>query len=362
MSITALQRRFSSVLRPAASAYGMAMRLRALRYGSRLLPRPYRAACPVVSVGNISWGGTGKTPVVDYLLGKTAESGLRTVVLTRGYKAAPPELPFPVHRDDDPASVGDEPLLLARRHPNVLVLVDPKRSRAAAWAEKNAKPQLFLLDDGMQHLAVERDLNLVLLTPGDLLDGWNKVIPAGKWREDKSALSRADAFCMKVDAAILPGIIPVAEKRLAAYDRPLFFFDLLPTGLTRLIPYGRGLPETAPDLGGSPYTLVCGTGNPDHVRKTASSLLGREPADSIIVQDHHHYAEADVTSARQKGYPVVCTAKDAVKLAPFLPIFNDTPVWILDVRAVFSHCLFTRLSFDAWWAENLQRLLSLRFT
>lgn len=361
MSITALQRRLSSVLRPAAAVYGAAMRLRALRYGARFLPRPYRAACPVVSVGNISWGGTGKTPVVDYLLGKTAESGLRTVVLTRGYKAAPPELPFPVHRDDDPSSAGDEPLLLARRHPDVLVLVDPKRSRAAAWAEKNANPQLFLLDDGMQHLAVERDLDLVLLTPNDLLDSWNKVIPAGAWREDKSALSRADAFCMKVDAAILPGIIPVAEKRLAKYKRPLFFFDLLPTGLTRLIAYGRELPETVPDIGDSPYILVCGTGNPEHVRKTAVSLLGREPADSIIVQDHHHYSDADAGSARQKGYPVVCTAKDAVKLAPLLPFFNGIPVWVLDVRAVFSHSLFTSLSFDAWWDENLQRLRSLKF-
>ena len=361
MSITALQRRLAPMLRPAAAAYGAAMRLRAARYASRCLSRPYRAACPVISVGNISWGGTGKTPVVDYLLGKTAEENLRTVVLTRGYKASPPELPFPVHRDDDPAAAGDEPLLLARRHPGTLVLVDPKRARSAAWAEKNAAPRLFLLDDGMQHLAIERDLDIVLLKPDDLLEGWNRVIPAGSWREDKTALSRAAVFCMKAGRTLLPGIVPVAEQRLAGYGRPLFFFDLLPTSLTRLVPYGRALPETTRDLGGNPYALVCGTGNPEHVRQTATALLGREPADSFIVQDHHHYTETDANAVRQKGLPVVCTAKDAVKLAPLLPFFNDIPIWVLDVRAVFHHGLFTGQTFDAWWDDNLRRLLALKY-
>ena len=358
MSITHIQRRFSSMLRPAAAIYGAAMRLRACGYRSRTLATPYRAACPVISIGNICWGGTGKTPVVEYLLTKTAESGLRTVVLSRGYKASPPQLPFPVRPDSPPEASGDEPLLLAQKHPAALVLVDPKRARAAAWAEENAAPELFLLDDGMQHLAIERDLDIVLLTPSDLLDDWNLVIPAGTWREDKTALARAHAFCMKADAAVIAGIVPAAKKRLAAYGCPLFFFDLHPTGLTRLTPHGEAAPETAPDLGGSPYILICGTGNPTHVQQTAKKLLGREPADCLVMQDHHHYTEADAEAVRHKGLPVVCTAKDAVKLAPLLPIFGSLPVWILDVRAVFSNNLFTDCTFDAWWDENLLRLRS----
>ena len=362
MSILSLQRRLAPLLRPAAAAYGAAMKLRAARYASPLLARPYRAACPVISVGNISWGGTGKTPVVDYLLGKTEEANLRTVVLTRGYKAAPPELPFPVSVKDDPQTAGDEPLLLARRHPHALVLVDPKRSRAAAWAEKNAAPQLFLLDDGMQHLAIERDLNLVLLKPDDLLDGWDSVIPAGTWREGKSALARADAFCMKLDAALLPSILPVAEKRLKTFRRPLFFFDLFPTGLIRLVPSDRAVPETIPNLGGAAYTLLCGTGNPEHVRRTAQTLLGAAPEASIIVQDHHQYTEEDAIRARASGNPIVCTAKDAVKLTRLLPVFGEVPVWILDARAVFGKTLFTENTFDAWWEENCRRLLATKFT
>lgn len=357
MDIITLQRRLAPLLGPAGAAYGAAMRLRASRYASRAAAQ-YQAACPVVSVGNIAWGGTGKTPVVEYLLGKTA--GLRTVVLTRGYKASPPELPFPVRPDGDPAQTGDEPLFLARRHPETLILVDPRRARAAAWAERHANPQLFLLDDGMQHLAMRRDLDIVLLRPDDLLGDWDRVIPAGTWREGKSALSRAHAFCMKADQETVANIIPVAEKRLASFGRPLFFFDLRPTGLIRLVPHRQTQAETAPDLGGSAYTLVCGTGNPDHVRKTAAKLLKQASEHEFIVADHHGYTEMDAQAIKAKKLPVVCTAKDAVKLARFLPAFGDIPVWVLDARATFAGTLFANVPFDIWWEENVQHLLTLQ--
>lgn len=353
MDISALQRRLAPLLRPAAAVYGTAMRIRAGRYGEDSACS-YRAACPVVSVGNISWGGTGKTPVVDYLLRKTQEAGIRTVVLTRGYKANPPEFPFPVTPDADPALAGDEPLLLARRHPEALVLVDPKRSRAASWAEANADPDLFLLDDGMQHLALARDLDIVLLKPHDLLTGWNRVIPAGEWREDKTALARADAFCLKADDNKQAALVMAAQTRLGALQRPFFFFDLVPENLTRLVAEGEA--ETVPDLGGEAYTLLCGTGNPAHVQRTVSDLLGKKPAHSRILPDHHRYTEADILAVRKNGLPVVCTAKDAVKLAPLLPAFSGLPVWILHVQAAFSRTLFSDLPFDRWWDAQMERL------
>ncbi|MDL2209934.1 tetraacyldisaccharide 4'-kinase [Desulfovibrio sp. OttesenSCG-928-O18] len=359
MNLPSLQRHLRPVLRPFGAAYAGVMRLRALRYGTGT--RSFRAACPVVSVGNISWGGTGKTPIVDYLLDKAAEDGVRAVVLTRGYKAAPQELPFPVGREDDPAVAGDEPLLLARRHPEALVLVDPKRSRAAAWAERHAAPQLFLLDDGMQHMAMERDLDIVLLKPEDLLDEWDRVIPSGTWREGKSALARAHAFCMKADPAVFSGIIPVAEKRLAAFGRPLFRFSLQPIGLSRLEPFGDAPSETVSGLKEADYTLLCGTGNPTQVRETAHGFLGRAAAAEIIRPDHHPYMEADALHALRLGHPVVCTAKDAVKLAALLPYFGDLPVWVLEVRAVFGEALFTDRPFDAWWREQWRALAALRF-
>lgn len=355
MNISALQRKLALLLRPAAVVYGAAMRVRASRYAAG---RAYRASCPVISIGNISWGGTGKTPVTDYLLGKTTEAGLRPAVLTRGYKAKPPALPFLVGRDDDPEHAGDEPLLLAARHPEALVIVDPKRARAAAWAEAGASPDLFILDDGMQHLAVARDLDIVLLKPEDLLDGWNKVIPAGTWREDANALRRAHAFCMKASAPVFSGVVPVAEKRLAAFDRPLFSFDLVPSGLVRLAPPGDAPSETATSLNGDAYTLLLGTGNPAHVRDTAIAFLSKKPAFEHVFPDHHTFVEADAKRAAKQGRPIVCTAKDAVKLVSLLPFFGDVPVWILEARVEFGPLLFTPLSFDAWWTEQWRRLSS----
>lgn len=361
MEIDKLQRRLAPVLRPASAVYAGIMRLREIRYTGKFLSRPYRAACPVVSVGNICWGGTGKTPVVDYLLDRTAKRRLRTVVLTRGYKAAPPELPFPVSNKDEPHQAGDEPLMLARRHPDTLVLVDPKRSRAAAWAEKNAAPHLFFLDDGMQHLAIERDLDLVLLRPDDMLENWNRVIPAGTWREGKKALGRANAFLMKADDQTLSSLLPVIEKRLKPFHRPFFSFDLKPVGLAKLAPFGKTMPETVPNLNGAAYTFLCGTGNPAQVRQTAESLLGRPPTTEMLFPDHYAYTKEDAQKAASHGSPVICTAKDAVKLTPLLPFFSDVPVWVLDVRAVFGPSLFTAVTFSEWWEEKLDYLLALKF-
>ena len=357
MNVQTLQRRLAPVLRPAAALYGMAMRIRASRYaGGNAAAHRYRANCPVISVGNISWGGTGKTPLVDYLLATTREMSLNTIVLTRGYKAAPPSFPYIVTPGDTPAVAGDEPLLLAHGHPEATVIVDAKRSRAAAWAERERAPDLFILDDGMQHLAMQRDLDIVLLKPEDLLDGWNKVMPSGTWRESFSALGRAHAFCIKADEAVFSGIAPVAANRLAAFERPLFSFDLQATHLTRLQANRDDTPETTQNLNGVPYTLLLGTGNPAQVHTTATKFLGIPPAYEHILPDHHHYTEADVKKAASHGCPIICTAKDAVKLTQLLPSFGNVPVWILTVHVAFGPTLFTSASFATWWQGQWRAL------
>ena len=358
MDIGKLQRRFAGVLTPASKAYAALMRARALCHTVRGPSQPYRSAIPVVSVGNIAWGGTGKTPVVDYLLTATGQAGLRTAVLTRGYKASPPQLPFPVCPDERDASLaGDEPLLLAQRHPEATVIVDPKRSRAAAWAENNLRPDLLLLDDGMQHLGVARDLDIVLLRPEDLLDQWNRVIPAGSWREGASALQRAHAFCLKADPALFAALSPVAEQRLASFGCPLFSFYLEPSGLERLVPSGA-TQERATGLTGVPYTLVCGTANPDQVTATASAFLGYSPAETFAFPDHYPYTAGDVRAFCASERPVVCTGKDAVKLAALLPEAKEVPLWVLTVAPCFGPALFTDKPFDVWWQNSLHTLLA----
>ena len=130
--------------------------------------KDFTPAYPCVAVGNIAWGGSGKTPLVDWLLSRTAKQGLEAVVLTRGYGAHPPVLPFPVSPASTAEEAGDEPLMLRLRHPAAAILVDPVRARAARLAEQTLNPDLLVLDDGFQHLAVRRHLNLVLLRPEDL--------------------------------------------------------------------------------------------------------------------------------------------------------------------------------------------------
>jgi tetraacyldisaccharide 4'-kinase len=164
------------LLSPPAALYAAVMSLRAAAYARGVLPS-WRPPRPCVSVGNIRWGGTGKTPVCSWLLDWAAQSNKQCVLLTRGYRAHPPNLPFLVEPDTSPDEAGDEPLLLARANPAAKIVVDPKRARAGKWAWDAWQPDLFVLDDGLQHMAVARDVNLALLTPQDLDTDWNKVIP-----------------------------------------------------------------------------------------------------------------------------------------------------------------------------------------
>jgi tetraacyldisaccharide 4'-kinase len=170
---------------------------------------------------------------------------------------------------------------------------------------------------------------------------------------------------MKAEPNVFTGLAPAAEKRLAAFGRPLFSFALRPKGLRPLVNLNKpGRPDNSdktpppmpPELDGKAYTLLCGTGNPDQVRETAASFLGRAPERAIILPDHHRYTRADVERAVQSGDPVLCTAKDAVKLAALLPAFGKTPVWVLEVAVAFGPALFANLDFDAWWREEWQRL------
>lgn len=192
MSSLPVQRALYPLLYPFSKIYSFAMSYRRKQYEAGAKEQ-FSPKAPCVSVGNISWG-SGKTPVVSWLLEWAEHNHYSPVVLTRGYKAAPPRTPYLVTPESTAKQAGDEPVMLATAHRKAHIVVDPIRKRSGAWAEKKFRPELMVLDDGFQHLAVNRDLNLVLLKPEDLTKEWDRVIPAGSWREDQSALSRAHAF------------------------------------------------------------------------------------------------------------------------------------------------------------------------
>lgn len=349
MNLPDIQRRFPSLLMPLGRAYAACMAARRAAWESEILP-VFRPSRPVVAVGNIAWGGTGKTPLVDWLLQWAGARGLNPAVLTRGYGARPPQVPFLVGYSHTAEQAGDEPLMLARRNPHAAILVDPLRRRAGRWAERELHPHFYLLDDGMQHLAVRRDLDIVVLRPEDVLDQWNRVIPAGSWREGASALSRAGAFCIKASPAVFSALAPVLEERLAPYGVPVFSFTLRPRHLVRVSP--ERSTETMPDFGGKPYILVSGVGGPGQVCETATNFFGYTPIKHRVFPDHHPYSLEDARSLAQEDAPLVCTPKDAVKLERYAGL----DLWTFALETVFGPSLRSEVAFPEWWEATWARL------
>ncbi|WP_338668116.1 tetraacyldisaccharide 4'-kinase [Pseudodesulfovibrio methanolicus] len=344
-TVTHVQRALYPLLRPFSWVYGGVMRVRAGLYRRGLLPS-WEAPALTVSVGNIGWGGSGKTPVADWLLGWAESRSIPVVLLTRGYRAKPKHLPYEVKPGALAEEAGDEPLMLARAHENALVLVDPDRARAGRLAVQKARPELIILDDGFQHMAVQRHVNLVLLRPEDLREGWNRVIPAGSWREPEAALGRADAFLIKVGPKGFALLKPRILERLSRFGKPVFSFRLAPTGLRSVV---GG--ETVRDFEGAPYLLATGVGDPAQVRATAEAYLGYPPKKHKVFRDHHTYSKQDVLdlaeeAARLGCAAVLCTPKDAVKLgAMCTEVF-----WQFDLSLEFGpSTLGEKAKFTTWW-------------
>ena len=340
MTLLALQSLLRPLLFPASLLYAGFMRLRRRLWELHVL-KSFTPSRPCIAVGNIALGGSGKTPVVDWLLAHAIQQGLSPAVLSRGYGAKPPHLPLNVSLSHSAAEAGDEPLMLLSRHPQARVIVDPKRTRAARFAEGNLHPDLFLLDDGFQHLAAGRHLNLVLLRPEDLGKDWNSVLPAGFWREGKSALHSADAFLIKAEPEGFAALLPDICARLAPFKKPVFGFCLRPEPLRSL----SSAPQEACPAPGDPYVLVSGVGNPQQVRATASAFMKGLPKLHSVFPDHHAYSQEDAGRIAASGLPVLCTSKDAVKLRGL----GIPSLWELSVATVFCSSLWCGLPFPQWW-------------
>lgn len=349
-----MPRALSLFLRPLGCVYAAAMALRRLCWESGLLRR-MRLDVPVISVGNISMGGTGKTPVADWIMGWMGRRGINVAVLTRGYGGKPPEFPYLVQKHHMPEATGDEPLLLARSHPGARVLVDHKRRRAASWARSHVDASIFLMDDGFQHIQLARDLDIVLLRPDDLAGQWGAVLPSGRWREGTSALKRASVFGIKMEPVAFERLRGLIVKRLGRFQKPIFSFTYQPVGLLSVDPLGvEAAPQHIPGLGGGEYVFLTGVANPEHARATASSLLGA-PRAHLTFSDHHPFSVADIerTATRYPGLPIVCTMKDAVKISRALATARKRPpTWALSIKLNFGPCIGMD-SFESWWEAAL---------
>ncbi len=302
--------------------------------------------------------------MTDWLLSWADRRGIRAAVLTRGYGASPSHLPLRVEKDTPASECGDEPLMLARRHPRASVVVDPERGRAGRMLAENSPPDIFFLDDGFQHVRAGRDLDLVLLDqddvrfvplPGRPPSNWNRVIPAGTWREPVDALSSAAAFLIKAEPKVWPFLMPDLERRLKGFPRPVFAFRMAPEGLRPV-----GLPSDYSPLPASivsgPYAFVSGIGDPAQAISTVTNFMGRAPEKILTFPDHHDFRQ-EKDSLEALGLPIVCTGKDAVKLAP---LRLNRPCFALDVKAEFFASLASpdAPAFEQWWDKTFEGLAS----
>jgi tetraacyldisaccharide 4'-kinase len=285
----------------------------------------YRAPVPVVVVGNITVGGTGKTPLILWLIDYCRDKGLRVGVVSRGYGARPPTLPWRVRADQDAAQAGDEPLLIVQRS-GVALMIDPDRSRAVQALLAAEPLDLILSDDGLQHYRLARDLELVLIDATRGL-GNRRCLPAGPLREPVERLS-------SVDAVLYNG---APDDRDDGYA-----FTLKPAALVNLRSGERRPVNHFPK--GQQLHAVAGIGNPQRFFKTLEGLHWQPVAHAFA--DHAQYSPESL--AFTPALPVVMTEKDAVKCRGFAA--DDW--WYLAVDAVPSD------AFIRWFDEQLLRFSS----
>ncbi|MCO7609175.1 tetraacyldisaccharide 4'-kinase [Pseudomonas chlororaphis] len=284
----------------------------------------YQPPVPLIVVGNITVGGTGKTPLILWLVAHCQRLGLRVGVVSRGYGAKPPQLPWRVTADDSAAVAGDEPLLIVQRC-GVPLIIDPDRSRAVQALLAAEPLDLILSDDGLQHYRLARDLELVLIDAARGL-GNRRCLPAGPLREPVERLQ-------SVDALLYNG---------AADDRADgFAFHLQPSALVNLRSGERhALSHFAP---GQALHAVAGIGNPQRFFNTLETLHWRPVPHAFA--DHAQYSAQAL--AFTPSLPLVMTEKDAVKCRDFAA----ADWWYLAVDAVPS------AAFIAWFDTQLMRLL-----
>jgi len=338
------QRLLRTALAPLCALYGRALETRAGLYQSGRFAS-HAVACPVVSVGNLTFGGTGKTPFVLFLARRLRFEGRRPAILSRGYGRRSKGLVV-VSDGTGPlvsaAAGGDEPVAMARRLPGVPVVVAEKRVEAARAALELGAATL-LLDDGYQHLALRRDVNLLLLDARDPFGG-GRLPPAGRLREPLSALARADAVVFTRVNRGEPQAEALAELERRNPRAPVFSARIRASGLADEV----GSPIDSGPLSTRRFVAVCGIATPGEFGSSLADL-DLSPEEILVFPDHHRYRRRDieriVRAADRTGSTwVATTEKDAVKLA------GETALPIVTVRldvevagADFFPFLFSRL-------------------
>ena len=323
-----------AVLTAASVPYGLAVRARNRAY-DRGRREVRRATVPVISVGNITAGGTGKTPMVAWLA-EHLKDRRRVAILSRGYGR------------DRQSGVDDENAMLARMAPGAALVVNADRVAGAEEAVGVHGAEVLILDDGFQHRRLARDLDIVLVDAVQPFGG-GRLLPRGLLREPLSELKRADFIVLTRSDLVGPGRIGRirGEFRRYAGGVPIALAEHRPTGLRRVDAAGDAEGDAPPE-GGVPlggdipleglcegrWAAFCGIGNPEGFRRTLEHL-GAQLIRFDAFPDHYRYAQAEVRELLERAAAggcegVLTTEKDATKVEGLLA--GQCPVPVLALR------------------------------
>lgn len=340
--------------RPLSPLYSGMMSLRALLYRRGFLTRE-RLRVPVVCIGNLAMGGTGKTPMVMAVARLLQALGRSPALVSRGYGGGAAAAVNVVGDGRlvllDAVMAGDEPRLLAESLPGVPVLTGRRRALAARQAVEQFAADTVVLDDGFQHLALHRDLDLVLFSAHGLLQ-YSRVFPGGDLRESFAALERAHGV-------VITGVDALNRRKAESFrdflkgrfsGLAVFMSGYRPLALRRE-PEGTNCGFEV--LREQPLAGFCGLATPESFRQTLAGA-GCRLVSFTAYRDHYPYSPSDLRdlvrrAKRQGGTGLVTTAKDFVKIGPLLPE-TDFPIFVLEIE----HCLdkdfiwFLKKQIAAW--------------
>ena len=298
--------------------YSWAMRWRNDRYDrGRVEIRSVNV--PVISVGNLTLGGTGKTPLVEWLARHYSDQNRRVAIVSRGYGTAQ-------------GQKNDEALELELALPDVPHIQNLQRVAGAQQAVAEKKAQLILLDDGFQHRRLARSLDIVLLDATEPW-GYGHVFPRGTLREPLEGLARAQVVMLSRADMLEPAARQVIQDRAAHLAPAATWCEIEHQSDTLINAAGEELPLTA--LAGKRIAAFCGIGNPTGYRHSLASSAAKLVSWREF-PDHHAYPQHDVDSLSkwaQEADMMICTRKDLVKLSTLS--LGAVPLWALSIRLNF---------------------------
>ena len=325
---------------------GVSAKLYLYKYG---IFKQHKLACQVISLGNITVGGTGKTPTAQRLATIIQEMGYRVVILNRGYRAGW-NGQVGVVSDGHKiymtvTEAGDEAYLLAKSLPGIPVVIGRNRILTGQYAVNQLKAEVIILDDGYQHWQLARDLDIVLIDALNIF-GNNFMLPRGTLREPLSNLARAQAFLLtKVDQST-DDARDIIHSTLARYNQQALVVESIhqPKCFVEIEEWYKGLRITnvaLETIRSKKVVAVSAIGNPSSFEQTILDI-GVAEVSGIRYADHHDYTMAEMQEIMQravdeKAYALITTEKDAVKIpAEFIHSDRPLPLYVLSISVHFT--------------------------